>query len=165
MYRLLLRRVAQPPLSRTIHAPRPSAPHSNIPQRDLELGRTPDQPDPDSLTRTISREDPASVVRTGRGGAGNWSTPEDQARTEFETSVKAAGKAAGKAAEPVAPPHRGRGGAGNFTGHTDAAAEEKIKAEQLEREGEMRRAVEEDVEKALARPGRARVVEKGELER
>lgn len=79
--------------------------------------------------------------------------------------MKSAGRSAGKAAETVAPPHRGRGGAGNFTGQAGAAAEERVKAEQRLMQAEMSRGVEEDVEKALARPGRARVVEKGELER
>ena len=119
------------------------------------------------LDRVPSHTDP--VVKVGRGGAGNYSTPEDLARTEFENVVKTR-EVASKAGVETAPNFRGRGGAGNHKDAPDQAEVERVRAqereEREEREARERARVVQDVEAALAVPQRAHVHDrKNELSR
>lgn len=96
--------------------------------------------------------------RSGRGGAGNFFTPSDEAKLPIqEAEIDAASKPTVNPGS--APAKYGRGGAGNInfaTGEKDER-NEKVKNEELKMQEKVAKAVEDFVEEGLQVPEKARL--------
>lgn len=103
-------------------------------------------------------QDEQAYKRSGRGGAGNFFTPSDEAKLPIQAAeIDAASKPLVSPAS--APAKYGRGGAGNInfaTGEKDER-DEKVKSEELKMQEMVAKAVEDFVEEGLQVPEKARL--------
>ncbi|KAF2225250.1 hypothetical protein BDZ85DRAFT_194722 [Elsinoe ampelina] len=124
----------------------------------------------DDLTKSLAESKaPAQYAHSGRGGAGNYYSPQELTKTgQFEATAPGAEQPdipttstlQSKAqAQATLPAYRGRGGAGNYeTTAADAKEISRTQAEHAEKEQErIRESIAKDVESGLARPERARL--------
>jgi len=115
---------------------------------------------------TLSSTD--EYAHSGRGGAGNWFSPTTLATAgQFASSNKAITSSSSSSQQPSGSPNTrlalvpaeqpsrqvGRGGAGNFVWETEA--EQKAKADAIEKAYRIHDRVLKDVEAQIAKPGRA----------
>jgi hypothetical protein len=151
----------------------------NSAQQDLEAARSPSSQSQASATKQNQPASPTQEVpsqtttqqyaHSGRGGAGNWFSPQELTETgKFVTatdpSVQAKAQRATEGEIVSETRHRGRGGAGNFIWSQEE--EDKRRADEEGKEIELKEMVARDVEAGLERPSRAVLhhPERGELE-
>ncbi|KAF4549349.1 Hypothetical protein D9617_22g066950 [Elsinoe fawcettii] len=122
----------------------------------------------DDLAASIAEtKAPAQYAHSGRGGAGNYYSPQELSTTgRFEGTAPGAEQPDATVslktqpkAQATLPAYRGRGGAGNYeTSAADSAEIARIQAAQDEKEQEkIRQSIARDVESGLARPEKARL--------
>ncbi|KAG8629420.1 hypothetical protein KVT40_003285 [Elsinoe batatas] len=122
----------------------------------------------DDFTKSLAEaRAPAQYAHSGRGGAGNYYSPQELTKTgQFEATAPGteqpeipATSTSQSRAQVTLSAYQGRGGAGNYeTTAADAKEMSKTQAEQAEKEQEkIRETIAKDVESGLARPERARL--------
>ncbi|PSK46055.1 hypothetical protein B9Z65_5023 [Elsinoe australis] len=133
---------------------------------DVESQRSTTDDISDSIAETKA---PAQYAHSGRGGAGNYYSPQELSQTgkfddsatdaqQTDDSSSIASKIKTKV-QATLPAYRGRGGAGNYeTSAVDNAELARSKAAKDEKEQErIRSIVAQDVETGLARPEKAKL--------
>ncbi|PNS16015.1 hypothetical protein CAC42_4416 [Sphaceloma murrayae] len=124
----------------------------------------------DHLSDVLSEaKPPAQYAHSGRGGAGNYYSPQELSKTgqfeggtagleEASIPTSAASKIQAKI-QATLPAYRGRGGAGNYeTSAADSAEAARSKAVEEEKEEQkIRESIAKDVETGLAKPQKAKL--------
>ncbi|KAI0528072.1 hypothetical protein F5B22DRAFT_583480 [Xylaria bambusicola] len=129
---------------------------------DIEAQKVPAQQDGNSTTpnnlqsssASTAGADGATYMRSGRGGAGNFVTPDLPTTTPTPTTTSSPPSSSAPKPASSAPRYSGRGGAGNYDSGESEAARRAKEEQEVRRKEALDAGIAQEIRASLAAPPR-----------